>query len=97
MQLNPQPQATDTQYHRIRWRARRGLLENDILLTRFFEVELMSLTAQELQLLDKLLLLGDNELLDVLMQRKNCDDATLQPMADRIVAASAGKLNTFVA
>jgi antitoxin CptB len=80
-------------YDRLRWRARRGLLENDILLTRFFEVELMSLSAAELQQLDKLLLLGDNELLDILMGRKMCDNVALQAMADRIIAASAGKLN----
>ena len=80
-------------YDRIRWRARRGLLENDILLTRFFEVELLALSSSELQQLDKLLLLGDNALLDILMERTACEDAQLQLMANRIIAASAGKLN----
>ncbi len=82
-------------YDRIRWRARRGLLENDILLARFFELELMALSADELQQLDALLQLGDNELLDILMGRKLCGVTALQPIAARIVAASAGKLNSI--
>ena len=81
-------------YDRIRWHARRGLLENDILLTRFFEVALMDLSELELQQLDTLLRLGDNELLDILMERKLCEDATLQQMANSIIKASKGKLNT---
>ena len=80
-------------YERIRWRARRGLLENDILLARFFAAELMLLSVDELRQLEALLQLGDNELLDVLMGRKLCDDPALRSVAARIVAASAGKLN----
>jgi succinate dehydrogenase flavin-adding protein (antitoxin of CptAB toxin-antitoxin module) len=54
----------------------------------------MGLSESALQQLDKLLHLGDNELLDILMERKLCNDATLQQMADSIIAASKGKLNT---
>jgi succinate dehydrogenase flavin-adding protein (antitoxin of CptAB toxin-antitoxin module) len=85
----------DRIYDRIRWHARRGLLENDILLGRFFDLELMALAPDELQQLDLLLALGDNELLEILMGRKKCGSTALQPIADRIVAASAGKLNTY--
>ena len=76
-------------YERIRWRARRGLLENDILLERFFAAELMLLSVEELRQLEVLLQLGDNALLDVLMGRKICDDVALRPMAARIVACVA--------
>jgi len=82
-------------YDRIRWHARRGLLENDILLTRFFEVALMALSEPELKQLDALLRLGDNELLDILMERKLCEEATQQQMANSIIAASKGRLNTL--
>lgn len=82
------PQPDPRLYDRIRWRARRGLLENDLLLTRFFEAELMNLSPQELQTLDALLRLDDNELLDVLMGRKLCNDKNLQPIADRVKAIS---------
>ena len=89
--------ADDRLYDRIRWHARRGLLENDILLSRFFDLELMSLAPDELQKLDLLLALGDNELLEILMGRKKCTTAALQPIADKIVRASAGKLNSYAA
>jgi len=84
----------DRIHERIRWHARRGLLENDILLERFFELELMLLSPDELLQLDTLLQLGDNELLDILMGRKDCDDPSLRQIANRIIVASAGKLNS---
>jgi antitoxin CptB len=76
----------DRIHDRIRWRARRGLLENDILLSRFFDAELMQLSQEELQLLDKLLELGDNDLMDLLMGRKPCEDARFEPLVARIRA-----------
>ena len=83
--MNVQPAQTDDRtIDRIRWRARRGLLENDILLTRFFAQSLDTLSADELQQLDKLLQLGDNNLLDLLMGRAQSDDAAMQAMAERI-------------
>ena len=72
---------------RIKWRARRGLLENDILLSRFFKSELMQLSAEELNALDELLRLDDNDLLDLLMGRKIIGDARLAPLIARIRAA----------
>jgi antitoxin CptB len=54
---------------RLRWRARRGLLENDLIITRFldqFEAELTDLDVAALSLLFEM---GDNELLDVLLGR----------------------------
>ena len=74
-------------YDRLRWRARRGLLENDILLGRFLEKELMSLGAAELVLLDELLRLDDNDLLDILMGRSEPGDARLAPLVGRIRAS----------
>ena len=78
------PGVDDRTYDRIRWRARRGLLENDILLGRFFDAELMRLTADELKVLDEILRFEDNDLLDMLMGRKTCDDARLAPLIARI-------------
>ncbi|TAK91949.1 MAG: succinate dehydrogenase assembly factor 2 [Burkholderiaceae bacterium] len=53
----------------LRWRARRGLLENDILLTRFLDRHEATLTDAEVQGFYLLLDLADNELLDLLLQR----------------------------
>jgi len=54
---------------RLRWRARRGLLENDVLLTRFLDQNEAGLTDEEVQGFYLLLDLADNELLDLLLQR----------------------------
>ncbi|MBL0125595.1 MAG: succinate dehydrogenase assembly factor 2 [Betaproteobacteria bacterium] len=72
---------------RLRWKARRGLLENDILLSRFFKTELVLLSVAELNALDELLLLDDNDLLDLLMGRRVSEDARLAPLIARIRAA----------
>jgi antitoxin CptB len=71
-------------FDRIRWRARRGLLENDLLLRNFLQEDLEGLSAAELQTLDKLLLLSDNDLLDVLMGRKPAADAPTATLVLRI-------------
>jgi antitoxin CptB len=71
-------------FDRIRWRARRGLLENDLLLKQFLHDELEGLGADDLQALDKLLLLSDNDLLDVLMGRKPAADAVAATLVLRI-------------
>lgn len=57
------------QRRRLRWRARRGLLENDLLLTRFLDRFEAALTDDQVQGLDALLDLTDNDLLDVLLER----------------------------
>jgi antitoxin CptB len=62
-------QADPAQRRRLRWRARRGLLENDLLLTRFLDLYEETLTDAEVAGLHQLLELGDNELLDLILQR----------------------------
>ena len=79
--------ADDRKRDRIRWHARRGLLENDLILTRFLDLQLMQLDAPEMALLEELLRWSDNDLLDVLMGRKPCDDVRLSAMVERIKAA----------
>lgn len=60
---------SQAQLRRARWRARRGLLENDILLGRFLDRHENELDEQLLSALGALLDLPDNDLLDVLMGR----------------------------
>jgi antitoxin CptB len=79
--------ADDRRLDRLRWKARRGLLENDLLLTKFLNAELTSLDDAELNTLDKLLQLGDNDLLDILMGRKPGADAATANLVARIVNA----------
>lgn len=54
---------------RLRWRARRGLLENDLLLERFFNAWDGRLTVEDHDGLGQLLNLTDNDLLDLLVGR----------------------------
>lgn len=54
---------------RLRWRSRRGLLENDLLITRFLDRDEESLTDEDVDALSRLLDLGDNDLLGLLLAR----------------------------
>ena len=58
---------------RLRWRCRRGMLENDLLLTRFLDRRGAALTAAEAAQLDRLLELPDDALLAVLCGRDGAD------------------------
>jgi antitoxin CptB len=60
---------TDEEVRRLSWRCRRGLLELDIVLQRFSESHLSTLTKPELLAFDSLLDLPDNEFLDVVTSR----------------------------
>ncbi|NLY26362.1 MAG: succinate dehydrogenase assembly factor 2 [Alcaligenaceae bacterium] len=54
---------------RLRWRARRGLLENDLIITKFLDQFELQLTDTDVTALSKLFEMGDNDLLDVLLAR----------------------------
>jgi antitoxin CptB len=62
-------QADPANRSRLRWRARRGLLENDLILTRFLNAHEQELTDDEVDALTRLLDLADNPLLDLLLGR----------------------------
>ena len=55
---------------KLRWRCRRGLLENDLFIERFFERHAETLTSRQAFALSQLMELADNELLDLLLNRK---------------------------
>jgi len=55
---------------KLRWRCRRGLLENDLFIERFFERYEDQLTAGQADALGRLMDLGDNDLLDLLLRRR---------------------------
>ena len=55
---------------KLKWRCRRGLLENDLFIERFFVRHEASLTQAQAQGLQALMDLGDNDLLDLLLARK---------------------------
>jgi antitoxin CptB len=65
---------------RARWRCRRGLLELDILLGRFMDEHYATLGANELRQFEMLLNLPDNDLWDMIMQKQQAKDQSLQPV-----------------
>ena len=55
---------------RLRWSCRRGLLENDLFIERFFKRFDTMLTVRQAQGLSALMNLSDNDLLDLHLARK---------------------------
>ena len=64
---------------KLRWRCRRGLLENDLLIERFFERYAPTLTVGQGKALGELMELADNDLLDLLLRRKEPAGALERP------------------
>ena len=55
---------------RLRWRCRRGLLENDLFVERYFKRHQETLTTRQAGGLQRLMDLADNDLLDLLLARR---------------------------
>ena len=74
---------------KLRWRCRRGLLENDLLIERFFNRFESTLTRSQAQALGALMDLGDRDLLDLQLARKSLGqiDAALDRTDTRDILA----------
>jgi len=55
---------------KLRWRCRRGLLENDLFIERFFEKHASCMTVGQARGMYTLMDLSDNDLMDLLLRRK---------------------------
>ena len=83
-----QSRAVDaTGLSRLRWRCRRGLLENDLILARFLEARGERMTDSEAEALLRLLDLSDGELWDLVCGRAETDDVTLRALVAELRAA----------
>ena len=58
---------------KLKWRCRRGLLENDPFIARFFERHESRLTVGQARAMETLMDLSDNDLLDLLLARKDVE------------------------
>jgi antitoxin CptB len=72
---------------RLKWRSRRGLLELDLVFERFWAGAGGELDSPEAAALERLLLLPDNDLLDLVMGRAASTDAGLSRMIEKLRAA----------
>ena len=55
---------------KLKWRCRRGLLENDLFIERFFARHESRITAGQARGMYVLMDLSDNDLMDLLLRRK---------------------------
>ena len=73
---------SNAELYRLKSDARRGLLENDLILQRFFERYGAQLSVEDGKVLCKFLALDDNDLMDLLIGRKDSVAALEKEMAD---------------
>jgi len=78
---------TPERWNRIVWRCRRGMLENDLVLTRFLAAKGQTLTDDEIAMLDRLLDLPDNDLWDLIAGRAEPQDPSVAPLLSELRAA----------
>ncbi|ARP85905.1 succinate dehydrogenase assembly factor 2 [Bordetella genomosp. 9] len=77
---------TELERARLRWRARRGLLENDLIITKYLDAYESQLTDADVAALTQLFELGDNDLLDLLLGRSEPEGALDTPKLREIIA-----------
>ncbi|GAB4087532.1 succinate dehydrogenase assembly factor 2 [Hydrogenophaga soli] len=70
MVMQDSPLLGERALSKLKWRCRRGLLENDLFIARFFERHESGLTERQAAGLEALMDLSDNDLLDLLLGRK---------------------------
>ena len=68
--MNDSPLLDPRYLSKLKWRCRRGLLENDLFIERFFSRHEVSLTQAHAGALEALMDLSDNDLLDLFLGRK---------------------------
>ena len=67
--------------NRIRWRCRRGMLENDLVLTRLLDRDGAALSEDDVAKLDDLLDLSDTALWDLIAGRTEPEPALAEFVA----------------
>ena len=78
--------ADDTNFKRLRWRTRRGMLELDLLLMPFFEEMYQDLSEEDQKAYAKLLEQDDPDLLDWLSRQSSPEDDDLKRLIALILA-----------
>ena len=76
---------------KLRWRCRRGLLENDLFIDRFFAQHESGLTVRHAAGLAQLMDLADNDLLDLLLLRTQPDSELACPEVMEVLSMLRAK------
>ena len=72
--------------NRLRWRCRRGMLENDLLIDRYFDKHGSCITQRQADGLSALMDLSDNDLLDLLLARREPAGELDRPAVREVLA-----------
>ena len=70
---------------RLRWRARRGMLENDLILQRYFAQRETPFGQEEVDALNALLALDDNTLFDLFLRKSPLPEALDRPQVRELL------------
>jgi antitoxin CptB len=77
----------DRHLERLKWKSRRGLLELDLVLERFWKETGLTMRDEQAAALERLLTMPDNDLLDVVMGRAEIPEPHLRVMVEKLRAA----------
>ncbi|MEY4420383.1 MAG: hypothetical protein RLZZ498_979 [Pseudomonadota bacterium] len=75
----------DRALSKLHWRSRRGLLENDLFIQKFFERHESRLTVGHARGMYELMDLSDNDLLDLMLERKQLPEKPLTEEAVEVL------------
>ena len=78
---------------KLKWRCRRGLLENDLFIERFFRRHEETLTTRQAAGLMTLMDLADNDLLDLLLARTQPQGETDLPEVHEVLTLLRSRPN----
>jgi antitoxin CptB len=71
---------------KLKWRCRRGLLENDLFIERFFSRHEETITTRQADGLIALMDLPDNDLLDLMLRRTEPQGEQDRPEVHEVLA-----------
>ena len=74
----------EVRLRRLRWRCRRGMLENDLILARFIDANGATMSDDDIDKLDAVLEMSDGALWDVLARRSEVADPSLAAFVERL-------------
>ena len=74
----------DAELRRLKWKCRRGTLENDLTLQRFLDSHAQELVGERLNAFNALLEYPDSELRELLGGRREAGDAALRDIVQLV-------------
>ena len=83
--LDAQAPLSERALSKLRWRTRRGLLENDLFIQRFFARHDADLTVGHARGMYALMDLADNDLLDLFLKRKTLSPEMASPEVCKVL------------